>query len=55
MAGMAHRDRLLEDDVDAAAHGFFERPFGLVAEVIGPGRVLAHAHAETVKRGAESG
>ena len=36
-------DRLLEDDVDAA-HGVFERLFGLVAEVIEP---------ETVKRGTE--
>ena len=43
MAGVAHRDRLLEDDVDAAARGV-ERLFGLVAEVIEP---------ETVKRGTE--
>ena len=37
-------DRLLEDDVDAAARGVVERLFGLVAEVIEP---------ETVKRGTE--
>ena len=42
MAGMAHRDRLLEDDVDAAARGVFERLYVVVAEVIVP---------ETVKRG----
>ena len=34
MAGVAHRDRLLEDDVDAAARCVFERLFGLVAEDI---------------------
>ena len=39
-------DRLLEDDVDAAAHGVFERLFGLSAEV---------NELETVKRGTESG
>ena len=39
-------DRLLEDDVDAAAHGVFERLFGLVTEII---------ELETVKRGTESG
>ena len=44
MAGVAHRDRLLEDDVDAAARGVFERLFGVVAEVIA---------METVKRGTE--
>ena len=42
MAGMAHRDRLLEDEVDAAARGVFERLFVVVAEVI---------VQETVKRG----
>ena len=42
MAGMAHRDRLLEDDADAAARGVFERLFVVVAEVI---------VQETVKRG----
>ena len=50
MAGVAHRDRLLEADADAAARGVFERLFGLVAE--------AHdsdaAVLETVKRGTES-
>ena len=44
MAGVAHRDRLLEADADAAARGVVERLFGLVAEVIVP---------ETVKRGTE--
>ena len=44
MAGVAHRDRLLEADADAAARGVVERLFGLVAEVIEP---------ETVKRGTE--
>ena len=39
-------DRLLEDDVDAAAHRVFERLFGLFAEV---------NELETVKRGTESG
>ena len=42
-------DRLLEDDVDAAAHGVFERLFGLFAEV------NELATLETVKRGTESG
>ena len=42
-------DRLLEDDVDAAAHGVFERLFGLFA------RVNELATLETVKRGTESG
>ena len=42
--GVAHRDRLLEADADAAARGVVERLFGLVAEVIEP---------ETVKRGTE--
>ena len=46
MAGMAHRDRLLGADADAAARGVFERLFGLVAEVI---------VRETVKRGTLSG
>ena len=41
---MAHSDRLLADDANAAGRGVFERLFGLVAEVI----VL-----ETVKRGTE--
>ena len=31
---MTHRDRLLEDDADAAARGVFDGPFGLVIEVI---------------------
>ena len=44
MAGVAHRDRLLEDDADAAARRVFERLFVLVAEVIA---------VETVKRGTE--
>ena len=42
-------DRLLEDDVDAAAHGDFERLSGLFARVHQP-----EIH-ETVKRGTESG
>ena len=37
-------DRLLEDDVDAAARGVFERLYGLVAKAI---------LLETVKRGTE--
>ena len=41
-AGVAQRDRLLEDVADAAARGVFERLFGLGGEAI----VL-----ETVKRG----
>ena len=42
MAGVAHRDRLLEADADAAARGVFERLYVVFAEVIVP---------ETVKRG----
>ena len=45
MAGVAHRDRLLEDDADAAARGVLERLFVLVAEAIVP---------ETVKGGTET-
>ena len=46
-----HRDRLLEDDADAAVRGVFERSlslslFVLLAETILP---------ETVKRGTQSG
>ena len=48
MAGVAHRDRLLEADADAAARGVVERLFGLVAEVTADAIV-----PETVKRGTE--
>jgi hypothetical protein len=33
---VAHRDRLLEGDADAAARGVFDVPLGLVVEVVGP-------------------
>ena len=45
MAGVAHRDSLLENDADAAARGVYERLFGLVAEAIA---------TETVKQGTQS-
>ena len=50
MAGVAHRDRLLEDDADAAARGVFERLFDLVADA-----TKSRIPPETVKRGTESG
>ena len=45
MAGVAHRDHLLEDDADAAARCVFERLVGLIAEAIA---------TETVKQGTPS-
>ena len=41
---MTHRDRLLEDDADAAARGVFDGLLGLVVEFVVPQAVTVRSH-----------
>ena len=53
-SGVAHRGRLLECDIDAAARGVFDGLLGLVVEVVAPQAVTERSQGAEMGAGARA-